>query len=52
MAEGDLSWGDEHTMQYTDDALLQNCAPEAYRILVTKVTPIKSIKIKKQKVFL
>ena len=24
---GDLTWGGEHTTQYTDDAL-QNCTPE------------------------
>ena len=34
--EGDLTWGDEHTIQYTDD-VLQNCTPE------TNVTPINSI---------
>ena len=27
--EGDLTWGGEHTIQYTDD-VLQNCAPETY----------------------
>ena len=41
--EGDLTWGDEHTEQYTDD-VLQNCTPETYVILLTNVIPIKSIK--------
>ena len=40
--EGDLTWGGEHTIQYTDDAL-QNSTPETYRILLTNVTPINSI---------
>ena len=43
---GDLTWGGEHTTQYTDD-VLQNCTPETYIILLTNVTPINSIKIKK-----
>ena len=29
---GDLTWGGEHTIQYTDD-ILQNCATENYVIL-------------------
>ena len=27
--EGDLTWGSEHTIQYTDN-VLQNCIPETY----------------------
>ena len=38
--KGDLTWGGEHTIQYTDDAL-QNCTPEICVILLTNVTPIK-----------
>ena len=45
--EGDLAWGSEHTIPYTDDAL-QNCTPETYVILLTNVTQIHSIK-KKEK---
>ena len=41
--EGDLTWGGEHTIQYTDD-VLQNCILETYIILLTYVTPINSIK--------
>ena len=41
--EGDLTWGGEHTIQYTDE-VLQNCARETYIILLTNVTPINSIK--------
>ena len=37
--EGDLTWGGEHTIQYTDGAL-QSCTPEAYIILLTNATPI------------
>ena len=33
----------KHTVQYTDD-VVQNCTPETYRVLVTNVTPINSIK--------
>ena len=43
--EGDLTWGGEHTIQYTDD-VLQNCTLETNIILLTKVTPVKSIQIK------
>ena len=32
--EGDLTWGGEHTIQYTDD-VLYNCTPETYIILLT-----------------
>ena len=42
--EGDLTLGGEHVIQYTDD-VLQNCTPETYKILLSKVTPINSIKI-------
>ena len=40
--EGDLTWGGEHTIQYTDD-VLQNCTPEDYITISTNVTPINSI---------
>ena len=40
--EGDLTWGGEHTTQYTHD-VLQNCTPEASLILFTNFTPINSI---------
>ena len=49
--EGDLTWGGEHTIQYTDD-VLENCTPETYIILLTNVTPINSIKKKKNKTVL
>ena len=45
--EGDLPWGGEHTIQYTGD-ILWNYTPETYVILLTNVTPIQSIKIKKK----
>ena len=38
--EGNLTLGSEHTMQYTDDVLL-NCALET--ILLTNVIPINLI---------
>ena len=41
--DGDLTWGGEHIVQYTDDVLL-NCTPEAFIILLTNVTPINSMK--------
>ena len=41
--EGDLTWGGEYTIQYTDGTL-QNCIPETYTILLTDVTSINSIK--------
>ena len=41
--EGDLTWGGEHTIQYTCD-VLYNCTPETYVILLTNVTPINSVK--------
>ena len=41
--EGDLTWGGEHTVQYTDD-VLQNCIPETYIILLTNATLINSVK--------
>ena len=47
--EGDVTWGSEHTIQYTND-ILQNCTAETYVILLTNVTPINSIlKIKIRK---
>ena len=42
--EGDLTWGGEHTVQYTDD-VLQTCMYETYIILLTNVTSISLIKI-------
>ena len=35
--EGDLTWGGEHTIQYTD-GVLYDCTPETYIILLTNVT--------------
>ena len=43
---GDLTWGGEHTTQYTDD-VLQSCTPETYTVLLTNVTPVNSIQLKK-----
>ena len=40
-----MTWGGEHTVQHTDD-VLENCTGETYIILLTNVTPIKSIKLK------
>ena len=40
--EGDLSWGGEHTIQYTGDAL-QNGTHETYIISLTNFTPINSV---------
>ena len=40
--EGDFTWGGEHTIQCTDDAL-QNGTPETYIILLTNVNLINSI---------
>ena len=45
MTEEDLTWGGEHTIQYTDE-VLQNCTPKVYIILLTNVAPINSIKKK------
>ena len=47
MMEGDQSLSGEHTMQYTD-VLLQNCIPETDVILLTNVTPINLIFLKKR----
>ena len=41
--QGDLPWGGEHTIQYTDD-VLYNRTPETYIILLTDVTPTNSYK--------
>ena len=43
-----LTGRDKHTVQFTDD-VLQKCAPETCRILVTSVTPTNSIKRRKEK---
>ena len=43
--EGDLTWGDEHTIQYTD-YILWNYTPETYKILLTNATSLNSTKIK------
>ena len=40
--EIDMTWGGEHTVQYTDD-VLQSCTPETNIILLTNITPINSI---------
>ena len=48
VTERGLTLGGEHTIQYTDD-ILQNYTPETCIILLTNVTPINSIKIKKKK---
>ena len=47
MIEGDLSFGDEHTVQYTDD-VSQNFTLEACIILLTNITPINVIKFKEK----
>ena len=44
--EGDLIWGNDHIIQYTDD-VLQYCTPENYIILLTNVT--KEIQFEKTK---
>ena len=49
LAEGDLSWGGEHTIQHTGD-VLDSCTAETYIILLTNVTPINSIKINTVKI--
>ena len=45
--EGGLTQGGELTIQYTED-VLQNCTPEIYITLLTSVTPINVIFLKKQ----
>ena len=44
MMKGNLTWGGEHTIEYTDD-VLYNCIPEIYIILLTNASPINSIKL-------
>ena len=39
LAEGDLTWGAEHTIQHTGD-VLDSCTAETYIILLPNVTPI------------
>ena len=34
--EGGVTWGGEHTIQYTND-VLQNCTPDTYMILLTGI---------------
>ena len=51
LTEGDLTWGDEHTIQYTDD-ILYSCIPETCIISLANVTPIILIKKKRQVCFL
>ena len=48
LTRGDLTWGPEHTIQ-DRGYLLESCTAETYIILLTKVTPISSIKIKNVK---
>ena len=46
--EGDVTWGGEHTLQYTGD-VLQNCTPEIYIMLLSNNNlhhAVNSIKIK------
>ena len=43
--EGDLTWGGEHIIQYTDN-ILYNSTPGTYIISLTNVTLINSIKNK------
>ena len=42
MMKGDLTWGDEHIIQYADDVLYSG-TPKTYIILLTSVTPVNSI---------
>ena len=42
--KGNLTWGGEHTIEYTDE-VLYNCIPEIYIILLTNASPINSIKL-------
>lgn len=44
MVTADLTLGGEHTARYMYDTLLDGRYPETYMILLTNVTPIKSIK--------
>ena len=44
--EGDLTWGGEHRVKYTDD-ILQKYTPATYMTLLTNVIQINFIKIKK-----
>ena len=49
--DGDLTWGDEHTIQCTY-AALWNCAPDTFIILLTNIIPIKSMKRRGKKNYL
>ena len=42
--EGDLTWGGEHTLQYTDD-VLESYRTESCMILLTNVIPINKLYI-------
>ena len=42
VTRGDFTLGGELTMQHTD-AVLHNCTPQIYRMLLTNVTPINLI---------
>ena len=46
LMEGDLTWGSEHTIQYTDDVLWNYTSETCIILLITNVTPINSIKKK------
>ena len=46
--EEDLTWGGEHTTQYTND-VLYDWTPEIYIILLTSVTPDKFTTLKRRK---
>ena len=48
VVEGELTWGIEHTIQYTD-GVLEDWTPKTYLILLANVTLINSIKNKKKK---
>ena len=46
VTERDLTLGGKHKIQYAD-AVLYNCTPETYVILLANITPINSVQIKK-----
>ena len=50
MTEGDLTLDDEYTMQYTGD-VLQNYTLEIYITLLTNVTPVDVIELKKSNAY-
>ena len=48
VTERDLTLGDEHTIQYTDD-VLQNCIRATYMSVLTNITPLNSIPFRNKK---